>query len=455
MRIGEIARLVFLNILENKFKVVLTSIGIIVGAATIVLVIAVGRGGEMDVADQFKNLNAASIEITTSSSSTSSGAMSFGGGGGGMPGGGAMPSGGGGGGGMPSGGGGNAQGGGMGGGFPGGNFSFGMPNLATVNATLTEDDAEDIAFFIPNVADATISANGSKAVLGGNLEEEGNYTVAAVKPDYLSVSNLSLYLGDFISEDDEENKVKNCVIGYKLASTLYDSPIDAYDTVITIEGTSFVVVGVLQEMGTVSSGISPDEAIYIPYSTGSKYVFGRELSPQITVVADSLDDVEGVIENINILLGENYPGATFTISDAGSKIEAALASSNTLTMLLFAVALIVFVVGGIGIMNVMFVSVKERTKEIGVLKALGMQRPHVLLEFLMEAVVISIIGGGLGILLSLILIPLAEQFGVRMEPISTGYVAAFGFAVVCGTLFGFYPALKASKLIPVEALTQD
>lgn len=454
MRFSEIFRLVILNILENKFKVVLTSIGIIVGATTIVLVIAVGRGGQMDVADQFKNLNAASIEITSpNSSSSSSSGFSMGGG---MPGGG-MPGGGGGGSrsggsGMPGGGGG-----GMPSGMPEGMFGgmFGGADLNTVNATLTEEDAEDISYFVPNILYSTISANGKKSVLGGDLEEEAEYTVAAVKPDYLDVSNLSLYVGDFISESDEENREKNCVIGYNLATSLFENAVYAYDSTITIDGTSFTVIGVLQKMGTVSSGISPDEAVYIPYSTGSKYVFGREINPQLTVVATSTEYVSAVIDNVNILLDENYPGATFTISDAGSKMEAAEKSSQTMSLLLLAVAGIVFLVGGIGIMNVLFVSVKERTREIGVLKALGMQRPHVLIEFLLEAVMISIFGGIVGVLLSFIIMPLAEQFGMRMEPVFYAYLAAFGFAVVCGSLFGFYPALRASKLIPVEALTQD
>lgn len=442
MKFSEIYRLVMLNILENKFKVVLTSIGIVVGAATIVLVIAVGRGGQMDVADQFKNLNAASIEITAPTAGTQNS--------GGFPGG--MPGGGGG----NRAGGGGAPGGGMPGGMQGGFGGFpGGANLNTVNATLTEEDAEDIAFFVPDVLWSTISANGKKAVLGGDLEEEAQYTIAAIKPEYAEVSNLSVYLGDFLTDQDEEEKAKNCVIGYNLAVELFDSAVGAYDSTITIDGTTFSIIGVLQPMGTVSSGISPDEAVYIPFATGSKYVFGREMNPQLTVVAGSTDAVQEVIDNVTILLDENYPGASFTFSDAGSKMEAAQQSSRTLSMLLMAVAAIVFIVGGIGIMNVLFVSVKERTKEIGVLKALGMQRAHVLLEFLLEAVMISVFGGAAGIALSLIAIPIAERFGVRMEPIYYAYTAAFGFAVACGTVFGFYPAFKASKLIPVEALTQD
>lgn len=448
MRFSEIYRLVVLNILENKFKVVLTSIGIVVGAATIVLVIAVGRGGQMDVADQFKNLNAAAIEITAASTSGAGGMSGFpgamggmgntqggnrGSGGGGMP---TAPSGG-----MPN--------------FSGGAGSFFGGNLATVNAALTEEDAEDIEFFVKNVLYSTISANGKKAVLGGDLEEEAQHTIAAVKPDYALVSNLSLYIGDFISTQDEEERAKHCVIGYSLALELFGSAVQAYDSSITIDGTGYSVIGVLQQMGTVSSGISPDETVYVPYATGKKYVFGREMNPQLTVVADDTAKVQAVIDNVTILLDENYPGATFTFSDAGSKMAAAQQSSKTLSMLLMVVAGIVFFVGGIGIMNVLFVSVKERTSEIGVLKALGMQRGHVLLEFLLEAMMISVFGGIAGVALSLVAIPVAEGFGIRMEPAYYAYLAAFGFAVACGSVFGFYPALRASKLIPVEALTHD
>ena len=434
MRVSEIVRLVFLNIIQNKFKVVLTSIGIIVGAATIVLVIAVGRGGQMDVSDQFKNLNVASIEVTAEAPPRRTGG-DFGNRGGT--------------------GGGNGPGGFQGGMQGGRQGGFGMPNLQTVNASLTEEDAEDIAIFVPNILYSTISANGSFNIIGGILEAEESHTVAAVKPDYATVSNLSLYIGDFFSEDDEEQKTKYCVLGYNLARDLFEDIVESYDNVITIEGTSFTVIGVLQQMGTVSSGISPDEAIYIPYSTGTKYIFGRDINPQLSVVATGPDSVAGVIGNISILLGDAHPGASFTLSDAGSKMEAALKSSQTMQILLFSVAVIVFIVGGIGIMNVMFVSVKERTSEIGILKALGMHRPHVLLEFLFESIVISMFGGAAGIGLSLIIMPFAERFGVRMEPVLAGYAIAFAFAVICGIMFGVYPAFKASKLIPVEALTQD
>lgn len=169
-------------------------------------------------------------------------------------------------------------------------------------------------------------------------------------------------------------------------------------------------------MGTVSSGISPDEAIFIPYQTGIKYITGKEISPTITVVAGEVDQVDTVMERVQAVLGNLYGDRVeFTISDAGSKMEAASKSNETLTLLLIAMAVIVFIVGGIGIMNVLFVSVKERTNEIGILKAIGCDQKNILMEFLLEASCISLIGAVLGVLVSLGITPILESFSVRVE----------------------------------------
>ena len=216
-----------------------------------------------------------------------------------------------------------------------------------------------------------------------------------------------------------------------------------------------MVNGVIEEVGTVSSGISPDEGIFIPYNTGVKYITGSSISPTITVIASNVDEISTVITNIETVLAESYPNTEFTISDAGSKMEAAAESNNILTMLLIAMAAIVFVVGGIGIMNVLFVTVKERTKEIGILKSMGCSKKDILLEFLMESSVISIIGGFLGVGFSFLVTPIVEHFSVRVELSLWGAVLAVIFAVITGTLFGFYPALKASRLIPIEALSEE
>ena len=440
MRLGELFHLVVINIFENKFKVVLTSLGIIVGAATIVMVIAIGRGGQMDVADQFKNLSAGAIDISYDNGN--SGGGGFGGG---------MPSFGGG-----PGGGGWGGGGGRGGGFSfGGGFSMGM-GRANENITLSEEDVEDIEVFVPGLSAVTISDSIDKGVTGGDLESETQYTIAGVKEEYYEISNLELLVGEFITEADDENKNKVCVLGYNVAGEIFeDNMMEAYDSIIYIDGRSYTIIGILQQMGTVASGISPDDAIFVPYSTAEKYVLGNAISPQITAVAEDVNEVPEIIDNIELVLAQSYPNATFTISDAGSKMEAASSSADTLSVLLVAVASIVFIVGGIGIMNVLFVSVKERTKEIGILKALGSSKRDILLEFLLESNMISTFGGVVGIALAYALIPVAELTGMRMEPTVSGGVMALVFAIFTGTVFGFYPALKAASLIPVEALNQE
>jgi putative ABC transport system permease protein len=464
MRLSELIRLVFINLSQNKFKVILTSVGIIVGSATIMMVLAIGTGGKLEVAEQFKNLNAGAIDISYESNATQ-----FGGGNGGGGGGMSMP-GGGGGGGMSAGGGGGGMsmpGGGGGGGMsmPGGGGDMGMmggfgmggdsDRMNQENIVLSTDDMDDLTVFVPGISDATISYTTTSEVEGGDLDEAGNYTIAGVKDNYMTISNMSMLIGEFLTEENDENKEKYCVLGYSVAKEIFGTVADAYDDVIYIDSRPYVVSGVLSEMGSVSSGISPDTSIFIPYETGIKYITGENISPTITVIAEDVNNVDTVIENIELVLADSYANAEFTISDAGTKMEAASKSNDTLQMLLVAMAIIVFIVGGIGIMNVLFVSVKERTNEIGILKALGCCKRDILLEFLMEASFMSFIGAVLGVLIALGITPIVESLNVRVELSVSGAVMSLAFGVVTGTIFGFYPAYKASNLIPVVALNQE
>ena len=150
-----------------------------------------------------------------------------------------------------------------------------------------------------------------------------------------------------------------------------------------------------------------------------------------------------------------FRSVTYTITDAGSSMEAATKSANTMSLLLVAIASIVFIVGGIGIMNVLFVSVQERTREIGILKALGCSRGNILTEFLMESNMISTFGGIVGVAVGSALMPVLSRFQMRVELSVGGVLMALVFAILTGTLFGFYPAAKAAALVPIEALNHE
>ena len=449
MRLSEIGRLVWLNLVQNKFKVFLTSTGIIVGSATIMLVIAIGTGGKLEVAEQFKNLNAGSIDISYEYNGRSFMGR--------VPGSemqGNMQSG------MSKGG---MQGGRAGGGMPGrdmgGGFApfGGMENqMNTTQITLSQEDVDYLKENISGIASATISYTTKQETEGGSMEESASYTIAGVKENYADISNLEMAIGTFLTQDNDIYKERTCVLGYSAAKEMFDSVLEAYDSSVYIDNRSYVVSGVLMEMGTVASGISPDEAVFIPYETGIKYLTGKEVNPVITVVAEDVDDVDSVMEQTATVLAETYgENIEFTISDAGSKMEAASKSNETLTLLLLAMAAIVFIVGGIGIMNVLFVSVKERTNEIGILKAIGCGQKDILTEFLLEASCISFVGAVLGVLLSLGITPIIEGFSVRVELSLGGGVLSLLFGVLTGTVFGFYPAFKASRLIPVAALNHE
>jgi len=604
MRLSELLRLVWLNINQNKFKTVMTSIGIIVGAATIVMVIAIGRGGKMDVAEQFASLNAGSIDITydyegeeTTTSASGSFSISdlgsslmsnvssffnMGGGGdssssrgdrnssdsstsgnaasnsGGMTmGGNSAPDSD-----SSSGGGRNmgndsssddASGGrsDMGGmsdfsdsdlseiaeAFSSGDMD--MSDIASMfsqdaagdeaaladgenadedgaeasdsgegmssenreaegdtdgtedsseeealteaaaavsaddeeemetetdltdsrlnqeNIILTIDDVEDIETFVTELDGATISYTSRTSVEGGDLTSAETYTVAGVYYSYYTVSNLSMAAGEFITDDESDSTARVCVLGSTVAKELFGSAEEAYGETLYLDDRAYEIVGVLASSSTVSANITPDESIFIPYETGIKYITGTDISPVITVICNDVDLVDTVKEKVETVLEENYSTAEFTFSDASSKLEAAESSNEILTMLLSAMAVIVFIVGGIGIMNVLFVSVKERTEEIGILKSLGASRSNILFEFLFESAAISMIGGILGVGASFLVTPLVEYNGIRVEANVNAWAAALAFSILTGTIFGFYPAWKASKLVPVEALNSD
>ncbi len=393
MRISEILRSVIANILSNKFRVFLTTLGIIVGTATIVLVISIGVGGQQSVEEQFSKLNADIITVMAG------------------------------------------------------------------RGTTTQLSDEDLEY----VEDKSTLLKNSEIFLQGNIVASSGYEdfsggALGVNEGFLELNSFTLESGYFIEEEDVNRKQKVIVLGSEVALTLFEDTSSAIGQDLTINGRRYEIVGVLEQNGKMVGFSSADEAIFFPFTTYESYISGKSTKPSLMLQANSVDETKILVEDITKILDMKYMstgGNPFMIRDAGSALTAAEDSAKMMTVLLTSVAVIVLIVGGIGIMNVLFVSVKERTKEIGILKALGAKRKVILLIFLFESIAISIIGAVVGIGLSFIMIPLMKYFEIPAIPSIGAYLYAIAFAMFTGTFFGYYPALSASKLKPIDALRYE
>lgn len=399
MRFSETLRIVFINIIQNKFKVLLTSLGIIVGAVTIVLVIAIGQGGEDEVMAQFSGLSAETIYVNPDYSKSS------------------------------------------------------FNNIESV-PKLTIDIMNQIMDESTTLSAIDIRGNAYKeSVINGTKEQ---VAIAGVTEKYSKVSNLDVAYGENISDIDVEDYTNVAVIGDGLAKKYFMKQEEAIGSAIKINNRTYIIKGVLERRGDGMQGLSPDETIFIPFTTASQYIFDNNTMPQIVALASKLSFVKRAMaeikDTINYVLED---GSVYKLEDTGSRIEAATKSAKTMKLLLMSVATIVFVVGGIGIMNVLFVSVKECTKEIGILKALGSSKKDIMLQFLLESVIISVFGGLVGIVLSKYIMPLMKYTNIPITPSLNGEIMALLFAVVTGTIFGLYPAYKAAQLKPIESLSYE
>lgn len=324
-----------------------------------------------------------------------------------------------------------------------------------ITATISDSDVSIPADEIQNL-ESYPSIDGAAPVITATEtvkknETVGNYSIVGITPDYFSVQDIDIQRGRKIVESDIEWNTNVCVIGTEAASDLFGTW-DAVDGTIIIGNNIYKVVGVLEEQGSSLAG-SEDSNIFIPYSTASRMT-GQTGVSSFYIKASDEDSVNAAINNVEaFLLQATRDEEAFTVSNQSEVLDAMDNVTDTMSLLLAGIAAISLLVGGIGIMNIMLVSVTERTREIGIRKAVGAKRKHIMFQFLCESCILSVLGGLTGLLLSFCAIECysaaaASEAGTNW---AVG-LAAIGFCVVIGIVFGSYPAAKASRLQPIEAL---
>ena len=336
-----------------------------------------------------------------------------------------------------------------------GGFSMGFGSAGT----LTQGDFDAIRREVPGVAGASPEVRaGNAQVAVGN--QNLNTQVTGVGEDYVSVRAWQLSSGENFTDVDVRNANKVCLIGRTTATTLFGEG-DPVGEIVRIKSAPFTVVGMLAPKGVSMRGDDQDDIVLVPYTSAMKRLSGQTSFRSFLVQAARPDLMPVVQEEIMNLLRQRHritedKEDDFLVRTQQEITEVATQTSKVMTVLLGAIAGISLLVGGIGIMNIMLVSVTERTREIGVRLAVGARSHDILLQFLAEAVALSIFGGLIGIALGVIVSELVPRFLEWPTAVSSGsIIVSFAASVAIGIFFGFYPARKASELDPIEALRYE
>lgn len=320
-------------------------------------------------------------------------------------------------------------------------------------ATLVEEDARAISE-LPTVAAISPERATRATVRFGGIDYQT--VIQGAWPGYAQARDWALSSGSFISEDDVKGYAPVVVLGQTVANNLFpdgDNPIGRY---LLVRNVPFEIVGVLAQRGATPWGTDQDDIVVMPLSTGYMRIFGKRYLQSITVLVGDSNDIKDTEAAIEKMLLERHRGVRdFNIRNTSSILETALATQDTLTLLLASVAAISLLVGGIGVMNIMLVSVTERTREIGVRMATGARMGNILLQFNTEALVVCGIGGLVGVLLGIAVALIVQSFGVAILLSPLPAILAFSCAFLTGLLFGYLPARKAAQMDPVVALSYE
>ena len=341
---------------------------------------------------------------------------------------------------------------------PGAASSGGSKQAAGSGITLTDKDAAAIARQVQGVTLVAPTVGRQYQIVFGN--QNWTTSVQGTTPEYLGVRNFTVEEGSFFTSQDSESRARVAVLGKTTADNLFNG-VNPIGQTIRINKAPFRVVGVLGSKGQSAGGMDQDDIILIPITAAQERLMGITYIQSINIQAASGDVIDQVQEEVTALLRQRHNLAAnvpddFRVQNMVAVMATATEATGNITLLLGIIAAISLLVGGIGIMNIMLVSVTERTREIGIRKALGARYSNILLQFLIEAIVIGVVGGlmgiGLGIGASYAISAIAG-WGTVIS--SLAIVTAFGFSVLIGLFFGIYPARKAALLDPIDALRYE
>ncbi|HYH06824.1 MAG TPA: ABC transporter permease [Thermoanaerobaculia bacterium] len=400
MKTMVLIRLATQSIRKNKMRAALTMLGIIIGVAAVIVMVAVGYGARSRIRAQINNLGTNMIVITpgaAQSAGVSQGAQAF-------------------------------------------------PNLTVEDVEKIREEAQVVTNVTPVIVTRT-------QVIG----ETGNWRtlINGVDVDYETIRDWKTSSGEWFAAEHVEAHRKVALLGKTVAEQLFPG-VDPVGQEIQIRNVPFDVIGVLEAKGQTASGSDSDDVVVIPYTTARSALSGRSFIPQILASTANEGDIPAAQAEITTLLREARQQEDFTVRNQNDLAQAAEGSTKVMTMLLAAIASISLLVGGIGIMNIMLVSVTERTREIGIRLAIGARGSDVLTQFLVESIVMGVLGGFMGLLLGVVGAKVLGHFTgweTVISPLIMLIAVAFSGAV--GVFFGYYPARKAAALHPIQALRYE